>query len=298
MLPDPANPGKERQVFLFAFLDDHTRLVPHAQFYWNEQLPRLEDCFKRAMLRYGRPLSIYVDRAKVHVSKQLDTICATLGIQRILGTPYYPEGRGKIERFFQFVQSDFLPELTTSSVDTLPLLNESLMAWIEVVYHCKVHSETGQAPLERFRQDETPTTRPVDPTELRHAFAHRDQRKVTKTATFDFKGNRYRAADYLRGRTIELRYDPFDLNRVEIWFQDTFLQVAELDRLVTTVHPDVEPDPVPVVPPDEGLDYLALLRTERERLLREKLQGIQFNQFTRSPETPGQDKEKSDDEPR
>jgi putative transposase len=297
-LPDPAHPGKERQVFLFAFLDDHTRLVPHAQFYWNEQLPRLEDCFKRAMLRYGRPLSIYVDRAKVHVSKQLDTICATLGIQRILGTPYYPEGRGKIERFFQFIQSDFLPELTTSSVDTLPLLNESLLAWTEVVYHTKVHSETGQAPLERYRQDEAPSTRPVDPTELRQAFAHRDQRKVTKTATFSFKSNRYRVADYLRGRTVELRYDPFELNHIEIWFDGTFLQVAELDRLVTTVHPDVEPDPVPIVPPDEGLDYLALLRTERERLLRENLQGIQFNRFTPPGGTPSQNQEEADDESR
>jgi hypothetical protein len=55
-LPDPAQPDQQRQVFLFAFLDDHTRLVPHAQFYWNEQLPRLEDCFKRAILRYGAPL--------------------------------------------------------------------------------------------------------------------------------------------------------------------------------------------------------------------------------------------------
>lgn len=42
-LPDPAQPEQQRQVFLFAFLDDHTRLVPHAQFYWNEQLPRMED---------------------------------------------------------------------------------------------------------------------------------------------------------------------------------------------------------------------------------------------------------------
>jgi transposase InsO family protein len=283
-LPNPAHPDKERQVFLFAFLDDHTRLVPHAQFYWNEQLPRLEDCFKRAMLRYGRPLAIYVDRAKVYVSNQLDTICAMLGIQRILGTPYYPEGRGKIERFFQFVQSDFLPELATSAVDSLPLLNESLLAWLEVVYHTKVHSETGQAPLERMRQDETPSTRPVDPTELRQAFLHRDTRKVTKTATFSFKNNRYRVADYLRRRTVELRYDPFDLGRIEVWFQDTFLQIAELDRLVTTVHPDVELDPVPVVPPDEGLDYLALLRAERERLLREQLQGIQFTQLTQAEE--------------
>jgi putative transposase len=94
-LPDPANPGQERQVFLFAFLDDYSRLIPHAQFYWNEQLPRMEDCFKRAILRYGRPLAVYVDQGKVYTSKQFDTICATLGIQRILGTPYYPEGRGK-----------------------------------------------------------------------------------------------------------------------------------------------------------------------------------------------------------
>jgi putative transposase len=122
----------------------------------------------------------------------------------------------------------------------------------------------------------------VDPTELRQAFLHRDQRKVTKTATFSFKNNRYRVADYLRGRTVELRYAPFDLSRIEVWFQDTFLQIAELDRLVTTIHPDVEPDPTPVVPPDTGLDYLALLRAERERLLQEQLQGIHFSQLTAS----------------
>lgn len=79
-LPDPSDPERTRQVFLFAFLDDHTRLCVHAQFYWNEQLPRLEDCFKRAILRYGRPLAIYVDQAKVHISKHLNTVCASLGI--------------------------------------------------------------------------------------------------------------------------------------------------------------------------------------------------------------------------
>ena len=96
-LPDPADPERQRQTFLFAFLDDHSRLIPHGQFYWNEQLPRMEDCFKRAVLRYGRPLAIYVDQGKVYTSKQLNTICATLGIQRILGTPYYPEGRVRHE---------------------------------------------------------------------------------------------------------------------------------------------------------------------------------------------------------
>jgi putative transposase len=292
-LPDPANPDKERQVFLFAFLDDHTRLVPHAQFYWNEQLPRLEDCFKRAMLRYGRPLAIYADQGKVYTSKHLNTICASLGVQRILGTPYYPEGRGKIERFFQFVQSDFLPELPHSSVVTLPQLNESLLAWLEVVYHRKLHSETGQAPLERYRQDPAPTIRPVDPEELRQAFLHRDQRKVTKTATFSFRGNRYSVPAFLRRQTIELRYDPLDLTHMEVWHRNTFLQLAEPERIVTTTHPDVEPDPLPVPPTDSGLDYLAVLRLERERLLQEQLDGIHFAQLPSL--TPNLTKEKNDD---
>ena len=284
-LPDPADADaahpndRQRQAFLFAFLDDHTRLVPHAQFYWNEQLPRMEDCFKRAIMRYGCPLAVYVDQGSVYKADQFNTICACLGIQRILGTPYYPEGRGKIERFFQFVQSDFLPELAHSSVTTLRLLNESLLAWIEVVYHTKLHTETGQAPLERFRQDTAPTTRPADPEELRQAFLHRATRKVTKTATFSFHRNRYRVPDYLRRQSIELRYDPFDLTQIEVWFNDAFLQLAEPDQIVTTVHPDVTPDPVPASLPDSGLDYLALLRQERERLIHEQLNTIHFSQL-------------------
>jgi transposase InsO family protein len=286
-LPDPAQPDQQRQVFLFAFLDDHTRLVPHAQFYWNEQLPRMEDCFKRAILRYGVPLAVYVDRGKVYTSKQFDTICASLGVQRILGTPYYPEGKGKIERFFQFLQADFLPELARSEVTSLPHLNQSLLAWLEVVYHRKLHSEIGQAPLERYRQDPAPATRPVDPATLRQAFLHRDQRKVAKTATISFQGNRYRVPDYLRGQSVELRYDPFDLSHLELWFQDTFLQPIQADHLVKPIHPDVTPDPRPTAPPKEtGLDYLALLRTEHQRLIQAHLEGIHFSHLTDRPQPP------------
>jgi putative transposase len=290
-LPDPGDPDRQRQVFLFAFLDDHSRLIPHAQFYWNEQLPRMEDCFKRALLRYGRPVSVYVDRGSVYKANQFNTICASLGVKRILGTPYYPEGRGKIERFFQFVQSDFLPELAHSSVTTLRQLNESLLAWIEVVYHTKCHSETGQAPLERFRQDPAPTTRPIDPEELHQAFLHRATRKVAKTATFSFHNNRYRVPGYLRGQTVELRYDPFDLTQIEVWFNDAFLQLAEPDRIVTTMHPDVTPIPVPSPVPDSGLDYLALLRQERERLIHEQLDTIHFSQLE-----PSNPKENNDND--
>jgi hypothetical protein len=69
------------------------------------------------------------------------------------------------------------------------------------------------------------------------------------------------------------------------------LQLAEPDKIVTTVHPDVEPDPVPEPPPDSALDYLALLRAERERLIREQLDGIHFTQLA-----PPTDEEQNQDD--
>lgn len=284
-LPDPAHPDQKRQTFLFAFIDDHTRLIPHAQFYWNEQLPRLEDCFRRGILRYGAPLSIYVDHGAAYRSNQLNTACATMGVKRILATPYYPEGKGKIERFFGFIRSDFLPEVEKSGISTLRELNQSLLAWIEVVYHRKVHSETGQTPLERLRQNPNSGARPVDPETLRQAFLHRAGRKVGKTATVSFMGNRYLVPAFLRGQSVELRFDPFDLSRLEIWFQEQFLEMAQTEKIIASHHPDVTPDPVPAPAADPSLDYLALLRKERQRLLKAQLDGINFSQLNSpSPE--------------
>jgi len=285
-LPDPANPERECQTALFAFIDDHTRLVPHAQFYWNEQLPRLEHCLERAILRYGCPLAIYADQGAVYRAEQLDATCATLGIRRILASPYSPQAKGKIERFFGFVRSDFLPELALStSIHTLDDLNLSFLAWLEVVYHRKVHTETGQSPLDRFRQDETPAVHTVDPLTLRQAFLFRVTRGVTKTGHVNFQGNRYTAPGYLVGQQVELRYDPFDLADIEIWYSGHYLEQAHPLHIQTTVQPGVTPDPVPPSVPSTGVDYLALLRQEYEQLLREQLPPIPFTRLsTDSPE--------------
>jgi putative transposase len=279
-LTDPADPSAKRQTFLFAFIDDHTRLVPHAQFYWNEQLPRLEDCLKHAIARYGCPLAIYADQGSVYRANQLSLACASLGIQKILATPYSPEGKGKIEKFFSFAQSDFFQEAALSpSVVTLDDLNQSLLAWLDVIYHRKVHSETGQSPLDRFRQDDSPAIRPVDPLALRNAFLFRTARRVSKSGTFDFLGNRYSAPGFLVRQSIQIRYDPFDLSVIEIWFNDQFIDNAQAAHLQTTVQPGLSPDPSPPPKPTTGTDYLALLRQEHEHLLREQLPPIPFTRL-------------------
>jgi putative transposase len=66
-MPDPADPTKMRKCYLHGFIDDHSRLITHAQFYWRESLPALENCFRRAITAYGLPAICYWDYVARHI---------------------------------------------------------------------------------------------------------------------------------------------------------------------------------------------------------------------------------------
>jgi putative transposase len=93
-------------------------------------------------------------------------------------------------------------------------LNRLFSAWLEVVYHRRVHSETGQAPPARFEHAGAPPL--PTPALLREAFLSSQQRTVTKTATVSLHGNQYEVDPALAGRKVELVFDPFDLTRIEV----------------------------------------------------------------------------------
>lgn len=97
-LPDPERPAKMRRAHLFAFIDDHSRLVPYAEWFWEEALPRMKRVLKLAILRRGLPMAIYVDNGLVYASTQFEAALASLGIRRLHSRPYVPQGRGKVER--------------------------------------------------------------------------------------------------------------------------------------------------------------------------------------------------------
>jgi putative transposase len=201
-LPDPYAPGKKRRAHLFCFIDDHSRLVPHAEFFFDEALPRMERVLKVALLRRGVPLAVYVDNGQVYSSTQFHAACATLGIERIQTAPYSPQAKGKIERWFETLRAQFLPEVEASNLTTLAELNESLWAWLECVYHQHEHSETQQTPFARYTAG-LDHVRHADPETVRRAFLWREKRKVRKDATLSLQGNRYQVEPQWAGRTLE-----------------------------------------------------------------------------------------------
>lgn len=206
---------KKRICYLFAFLDDMSRMIPHAQFYTHETLACFLDAFRQALLKRGLPRKLYVDNGPAFRSRQLEEITASLGIALVHSQPYRPEGRGKCERWFRTLRTQFLP---TFRGTTLGELNEALDTWIREVYHPRTHTTTGMAPLLRFASH-MECIRPA-PKNLSDWFRKRARRRVAKDRTVSLDGCVYEVPVPLIGKQVTLMYHDHDPARVEIFFEN------------------------------------------------------------------------------
>ena len=71
----------------------------HAEFYDNQRLPILEDCFRKSLLKFGKPIDVYVDQGKIFVSKWFRLACAYMGIRHIKAPPYSAKSKGYVKTF-------------------------------------------------------------------------------------------------------------------------------------------------------------------------------------------------------
>ncbi|MDQ4049287.1 MAG: DDE-type integrase/transposase/recombinase, partial [Actinomycetota bacterium] len=232
-----------RKAILFAFLDDHSRLLPGYRWGLSEDTVRMEAALRAGMAARGVPSAIYVDNGSAFVSTQLLRACAVLGVRLVHSRPGRPQGRGKIERVFGTVRTQFLVEVAHAPVGDLVALNRLFAAWVEGVYHRRAHSETGQAPLERFEAAGPPAL--PSPAQLHEAFLWAERRLVTKTATVSLHGNTYEVDPALVARRVELVFDPFDLTDVEVRFGGRPMGRAVPHKVGRHTHPQARPEAAP-----------------------------------------------------
>lgn len=256
-----------RRVFLFCFLDDHSRLLVGYRWAAREDVLNASRALRAGIAARGVPKAVYVDNGSPFVSGQLLRSCAVLGIRLIHSTPGRPEGRGKIERVFRTVREQLLVELEDRPPASLEELSQVFQAWVEQVYHRRVHTETGQAPLERFLAGGAPTV----PTEraLREAFRWSERRTVSKTATVAMHGNTYEIDPELAGRQVDLIFDPLELAEVEVRLDGRHRGMAVPLQIKRHVHPRAQPPVAPAEP--TGIDYLGLIQKRREQDLQQRI---------------------------
>jgi putative transposase len=265
--------GAARRAVLVAFIDDHSRLLVGWRWGTGEDVFRLEAALRAGLMARGVPEAILVDRGSAFVSSQLLRACAVLGVRLIHASPRAAATKGKIERFFRTVRDQFLVEIDDGV--ELCELNRLFSAWLEVVYHRRLHSETQQTPLARFETAGAP--RLPTPALLREAFLWSEQRTVTKTATVSLHGNQYEVDAALAGRKVELMFDPFDLTHIEVRYQHRPFGLAVALQIGRHTHPHAERELPPGSAPT-GIDYLKLLAEQRDAEITG--QGIDYSSLT------------------
>jgi len=263
-----------RKTYLFAFLDDRSRLAVGSRFGFAEDTVRLAAALEPALASRGVPGSCYVDNGSAFVDAWLLRACGKLGIRLVHSTPHRPQGRGKIERFFRTVRDQFLVEVTDTSAAELTErqlspaaglleLNALFTAWVESVYHQQVHSETGQTPLARWNDGwqaagHGPVMASADA--LTEAFLWSELRTVTKTATVSLHGNTYQVEAALTGRKVELVFSPFNLEVIEVRHGARSFGPAVPHLITRHAHPKARPEtPEPAPAPATGIAYLQLV---------------------------------------
>ena len=199
-----------KPTYMVSFIDDCTRLILHSEIYPVMDQKIVQDCFRKALIKYGAPGSVYFDNGKQYRTKWMQRACGKLNIRLLYTKPFDAASKGKVEKYNQTVDK-FLAEYQLHKAKTLDELNRLYRVWMEECYQNKPHAslEDGHSPTSAFDIDKNPI-RYLDPAIIADAFLSCEIRKVDKTGCISFNGMRYEVVNGLGliGRTVDIVYDP------------------------------------------------------------------------------------------
>jgi len=284
-LPHPSKPGKKKMTYLFAWIDDFSRKIMEARYYWDEKLPRMQDCFRRATLRWGLPDRLYCDNGRVYISRHFLLLVSDLKIKKIHHPAYAAWCKGKIENVMKRYKA-FQSEAQIAGIQTIEELNATLAAWTEVEYNNKIHSGTGETPNERWRNNlsKHPPRRVKDLEAFNALFLWRTERTIDKFGTIRFQRNSYRIHALAVGTTVELRYNPFDLAEVHVYHEGAFHCILKASTLTRKAVLEVPEEKKPTSFSPEAADYFKRIREKANEIMRRQAEQIRYSDLQKQQE--------------
>jgi len=180
--------GQWAYPLLLAVLDDHSRVVCHAQWYLAETAENLVHGLCQAFQKYQLPRALMTDNGAAMVAAETQQGLGRLGILHEPTLPYSPYQNAKQEVFWSPVEGRLLAMLEGDRELTLAKLNEATLAWSEMEHNRQIHCELAARPIDRFVKGRD-VSRPCPCTQdLRLAFTQelsRSQRLSDGTISVD-----------------------------------------------------------------------------------------------------------------
>ncbi len=272
----------KRRTYLFVWIDDYSRKILSGRYYFDEKLPRMEDTFKRLVLRWGIPLKAYLDNGSVYIAKQFAWILAQLKTAKLHHKPYQAYCKGKVEAVNKTIKNDFQAEAQRAGFKTLEELNSAFAAWVDLEYNIRIHSQTGEAPDKRFADALHKDIRRVsDMAWFEALFLMRVSRTLTKYGKIKLESNEYPVTCAPHGSVVEARYDPFDLSRIFIFRDETCVETTSVSKLVNrTAAVSQESKATPAQVSAQASNYFQVLREQHARMLTTNLSPVSYSKLS------------------
>lgn len=264
--------GEVLPTYLSLFIDCYSRYVVEGRYYLRQNLDILIDSLLRAWSVHGLSEGLYVDNAKIYHANALKAACFALTIKLLHRPAGDPPPGGLVERFFGTNQGQFESEVRQGNILTLDELNKAFSAYLDVVYHLRPHTETGEPPKERYDQG-LKAVRHVDMDAAVRYFMKSEIRTVDKDFSDIRLENRYYRVDpKLRKDKVEVRYDPFS-SMEKVWIyslNEVFLGEGVLHHRKEGLEIQEEPRGKP------KNNFIDLIVREHEKKMNASLKGIDY----------------------
>jgi len=221
--------GKWRKTFLIAFIDDASRVITHAEFFYRDNTQNMIDAFRTALFKRGKPERLYFDNGSNYTSKEILQACTRLDIHLSHAPIRDGAAKGKIERFFRGFRDRFLVQHLEFT--SLQDLNDKTHDWVENEYNTQYHSGIQMMPLDRFNLDHSRITFLMDDDYTEEVFFIEEARKVSKTNVFSINSQKWECPVDLREKSIQVRYDRNRRDRFIVFFKDQRMGEASLLNL-------------------------------------------------------------------
>lgn len=214
VLPETSK-RKALQLYTSAFIDDATRSIVGCRVYEKQDLHCVLDCFRHAMEENGVPDAIFTDNGKQYISKQLNQVCAKLGIRLLHARPLHACSKGKIEAFNKYLDK-FVEEVKLKKPQSCAEVEHYLHLWVQELYQHKPHSAlNGKTPDQAFRENDQPL-RYASVGDLNYAFKLTEKRLVDKTGCISFRGRPWEVGQDLIGMNVDVVYNAGTPDELEI----------------------------------------------------------------------------------
>jgi len=225
--------GHLKQVYLIALLDDCSRFGVAARYFKDQKGINVIKIVRDGVMAYGRPNEILADNGTQFrnilgdLGTKYSKLLESLGIKPIFASPYHPQTKGKLERWFGTVKQMFLIEarfyVKNNPECTLADFNQMLKEWVKWYNTEKPHRNLLNKcpPAKIFFETEGRIFRPLQAKVNWNRWLHElAQRKVNKYNEIHYKSQLFSVPPGYSGSKIDvIEYE----DKIELYFKENLL---------------------------------------------------------------------------